>query len=179
MTARRNADGLSERERFAAYSDTNWCEGIWSSALEQHMAQQTAARQNSREILVSGFGSAAAAGGSVLYDTADLICRIDRGHLFSRKETDGFRREAASLTAKAEMFQEVSSPAERKQIMEAWQIEQPGGSMPELDSMFCVAVTSLLDSAICDAYSRRKRNLWSKTLEHAAARLEHKRNETG
>lgn len=170
MTTERRDWALAAGEEFAAYGDSSLCAGIWASALEQHRSQ-AAGSASSRAVLESGFGSVLAAGGSVLYDTADLIIRIDTANPSSRKQDDIFRREISRLLEKAEMFERVSTLEERREIMGAWQRERPHDMLPELDILFHTAFTSLLDSAIGDAFSRSRRMVWAKSMEQAAWHL--------
>lgn len=172
MTAEEETASLAGNDDAAAYGDTALCAGIWASALEQHISQAEGSLWNSRTMLAAGFGSVLAAGGHILYETADLLLRIDSARSVSRKQNENFRKEAASLLEIAAMFEHVSTLEERREILVAWKQERPNDMLPELDVAFLVSITSMLDSAIGDVYSRERRTGWAKSVEQVARRLE-------
>ena len=155
----------------ARYNDTVSCEQIWETAEDIHRSENETRCETCRDVLLAGFGSAAAAGGHILFEVADLCMRIDAHQGVSRKQKARFEEELRKLSNRAQIFSGCTSYSERKEVFDIWKQEKNGDILLEADTTFSVAA-SIAAEALEAATARTRRASMSKTMERTAWHLE-------
>ena len=151
----------------ASYGNFILCESLWKSASDIYNSDSEDSGTQARTLLEKGFGSILAAGGNVLYETADILMRIDATQVSSLKQTEKFAEEIAALKEKAEMFEKLSSYIpERRNLEKLWQSEYPLDMMtPEISLNFKSNLSEILDKALSGLRDRNYRNRMAQTFQ--------------
>ena len=162
----------------ASYDNFILCESLWRSASEIFNSDAEDRGTQSKALLEKGFGSILAAGGHLLYETADILTRIDATQISSRKQTEMFAEEIADLEEKAEMFEKLSSyMPERKKLADLWQSEYPlDMMMPDISMNFKNNLSEILNEALSGLRKRNYRNRMAQTFQRICWYLEQGKN---
>ena len=162
----------------ASYDNFVLCESLWKSALEIYNSDSEDHGTQAKALLEKGFGSILAAGGHILYETADILTRIDSTQISSRKQTEKFAQEIDALRGKAEMFEKLSSyMPERRKLGELWQSEYPlDMMMPDISMNFKSNLSEILDEALRGLRRRNYRSRMAQTLQRICWYFEEGKN---